>query len=92
MRSHILASCLALVALAPAANAVSRMPGPAVRDQRPLPVVRDHRSTPVVRDHRVGVRDHRSGASGDGVVVAKTPGAKRRPACVNNVCRDVTRN
>lgn len=83
MRFAIIASCLALVGLAPAANAVNRVPGPVVRDHRPAPVVRDHRST---------VRDHRTGASGGGVVVSKTPGAKRRPACANNVCRDVTRN
>lgn len=92
MRFAIIASCLALVGLAPAANAVNRVPGPVVRDHRPAPVVRDHRTEPVVRDHRSTVRDHRTGASGGGVVVSKTPGAKRRPACVNNVCRDVTRN
>ena len=84
MSLRIAVSCLALVLLAPMANAVSRTPGPVVRDHRTPPVVRDHRTPPVVRDHRTG-------ASGGGVVVTKTPGAKRRPACVNNVCRDVTR-
>lgn len=82
MSLRFAASCLALVLLAPTAHAQSRTPSP---------VVRDHRATPVVRDHRSDVRDHRTGASGGGVVVTKTPGAKRRPACVNNVCRDVTR-
>jgi hypothetical protein len=85
MNYALAAASLALVLLAPTADAyaVSRTPAP---------VVRDHRTTPVVRDHRTNVRDHRKGGeAGGGVTVTKTPGAKRRPACVNNVCRDVTR-
>lgn len=78
MNSRIVAACLALVLVAPSAYAESRVPSP---------VVRDHRTTgSIVRDHRSQVSS--SGASG-GVVVTKTKGAKRRPACVNNVCRNV---
>jgi hypothetical protein len=82
MNIRILASCLALILLASHASAASRTHSP---------VVRDHRTSPVVRDHRSGVRDHQTGAPGGGVKVTNTPGAKRRPACANNVCRDVTR-
>jgi hypothetical protein len=84
MNYALAAASLALVLLGPTADAyaVTRTPGT---------VVRDHRTTPVIRDHRTNVRDHRKGEAGGGVTVTKTPGAKRRPACVNNVCRDVTR-
>jgi hypothetical protein len=100
MTLRITASCLALVLFAPTASAWAQTPSPIERDHRATPVVRDHRATPIVRDHRTtpfvrdhrsNVRDHRAGTPGGGVVVTKTPGAERRPACVNNVCRDVTR-
>ncbi len=85
MTYALAASALALMLLAPTADAYAA-------GRTPAPVVRDHRTTPVVRDHRTNVRDHRKGGeAGGGVTVTKTPGAKRRPACVNNVCRDVTR-
>jgi len=85
MNHALAAASLALVLLAPATEA-------SAATRTPTPVVRDHRTPPVVRDHRTTVRDHRNGeAGGGGVTVTKTPGAKRRPACVNNVCRDVTR-
>jgi len=91
MSPRIAISFLALTLLAPIAEAQTRGASTVVRDHRTPPVVRDHRATPVIRDHRTTVRDHRTGASGGGVTVSKTAGAKRRPACVNNVCRDVTR-
>jgi hypothetical protein len=84
MNYGIAAALLALVLVAPTADAFAYT-------RSPSPVVRDHRTTPVIRDHRTSVRDHRTGQPGGGVTVTKTPGAKRRPACVNNVCRDVTR-
>ena len=85
MTYALAASALALMLLAPTADAYAA-------GRNPTPVVRDHRTTPVVRDHRTNVRDHRTGGEGGGgVTVTRTPGAKRRPACVNNVCRDVTR-
>lgn len=82
MSFRVAASCLALVLVAPSVSAEARGRAQVGRAYSPSPVVHDHRSN---------VRDHRAGASGGGVVVTKTPGGKRRPACVNNVCRDVTR-
>lgn len=60
MKLRFTLSCVALVLLAPAAMAQSRLPGPVVRDHRPGPVVRDHRPAPVVRDHRDSSRSGRT--------------------------------
>jgi hypothetical protein len=88
MNYALAAAFLSLVLLAPTADANAA-------GRTPTSVVRDHRTSPVVRDHRTNVRDHQTNGRNveprGGVTVTKTPGAKRRPACVNNVCRDVTR-
>ncbi len=85
MSFRIVSSCLALVLLAPAAMAANRAPPPVVRDHRPAPVVNDHRASPVVRDHRLGVRDHRGGASSTGGVKVGN-GRVRKVECLGNLC------
>jgi hypothetical protein len=88
MNSRLAPALLGLLLLAPTTEAFAA-------SRTPTSVVRDHRTAPAVRDHRTNVRDHQTNGRNveprGGVTVTKTPGAKRRPACVNNVCRDVTR-
>lgn len=64
MTYRSVSAILALILIAPSANAAT---------ETQMPVVRDHRAAPVVRDHRAG-------NSGGGVSVETTPGSARRPA------------